>query len=62
MPDDQTIATILAICDLLGQTATDVEAAIVAYERALNRVIRYRRSTGQTELGGIPQEVAIKKA
>ena len=60
MPDDQTLATILAICDLLGHSQSDVKAVVTAYERALNEVIRYRRITGQTELGGVPHEVAIK--
>lgn len=60
MPDDQTLATILAICDLLGHRQDDVEAVVATYQRALNEVIRYRRTTGQTELGGVPHEAAVK--
>lgn len=55
MPDDQILATILAICDLLGTRQKDVQAAVAAYDRAMNEVLRYRRTTGRTEIGGVPQ-------
>jgi hypothetical protein len=54
MPDDQTLATILAICDLIKHNASGVETAVEAYERAMKDVIAYRRSKGMTEVGGIP--------
>ena len=53
MPDDQTIAMILAICDLIKRDRKDVETAEVAYEQALREVIEYRRSKGLTEIGGL---------
>jgi hypothetical protein len=56
MPDDNTVATILAICDLIKHNGTGVETAIEAYQRALKDVIEYRRSRGMTELGGLPSE------
>lgn len=61
MPDDQTLATILAMCDLLGHTRVDVHDAVAAYKTALDEVLRYRRANGQTELGGVPREVEITK-
>ena len=54
MPDDQTLATILAICDLMRQNGTGVETAVAAYEQALKEVFEYRRSKGLTEVGGVP--------
>ena len=54
MPDDNTLATILAICDLINHNANGVGAAVEAYERALNDVLDYRRSKGLTEVGGVP--------
>jgi hypothetical protein len=54
MPDDQTIATITAICDLIKHNRSSVEAAVEAYERAMKDVIKYRRSKGLTEVGGLP--------
>jgi hypothetical protein len=54
MPDDQTLATILTICELMRQSATGVKTAVEAYERAMKDVIQYRRSVGQTEVGGLP--------
>jgi hypothetical protein len=56
MPDDNTVSTILAICDLIKHNDGGVEAAIAAYERALKEVIEYRRSKGLTELGGLPSQ------
>jgi hypothetical protein len=53
MPDDKTLATILAICDLLGHKGNGVEVAVKAYERAMKEVIEYRRSKGITEVGGL---------
>jgi hypothetical protein len=53
MPDDKTLATILAICDLIEHNGSGVEAAVKAYERALKNVIEYRRSKGITEVGGL---------
>jgi hypothetical protein len=53
--DDQTLATILAICPLLKQHAGGVGAAVEAYERAMKDVIEYRRSKGFTEVGGLPR-------
>jgi len=53
MPDDKTIATILAICNLLGKTGNDVGQAIEAYEEAMREVKRYRKSKGLQEVGGI---------
>jgi hypothetical protein len=54
MPEDQTLATILAISDLMRQNATGVKTVIEAYERAMREVIEYRRSHGLTEVGGLP--------
>jgi len=54
MPDDKTLATILAICDLIKHNGSGVGAAVEAYERALKDVIEYRRSKGLTEVGGLP--------
>jgi hypothetical protein len=54
MPDDQTLATIIAICDLMRQNERDVKTVVEAYERALTDVIEYRRSQGLTEVGGLP--------
>jgi predicted HTH transcriptional regulator len=53
MPDDKTLATILAICDLIKHNGSGVGTAVEAYERAMNDVIEYRRSRGLTELGGL---------
>jgi hypothetical protein len=54
MPDDQTLATILAICDLMKHNRDGVQAAVEAYERAMKDVIGYRRAKGLTEVGGLP--------
>ncbi len=56
MPDDQTLATILAICDLTGNRGTNAAAAIAAYDRAMKEVLQYRQSAGLTEVGGYPQQ------
>ena len=56
MPDDKTLATMLAICDLIKRNASGVENAVVAYQQAMKDVIEYRRSKGLTELGGLPSE------
>lgn len=53
MPDDKTIATILAICNLMGNTGNSVKEAVEAYEKAMQEVLRYRRSKGLEELGGL---------
>jgi predicted HTH transcriptional regulator len=53
MPDDKTLATILAVCDLIEHHGSGVEAAVKAYERAMKDVIEYRRSKGMTEVGGL---------
>jgi hypothetical protein len=55
MPDDQTLATILAVCELMGKGAISVGVAVAAYERAMKDVTEYRRSKGLTEVGGLPQ-------
>ena len=54
MPEDQTLATILAICDLIKHNGSGVGTAVEAYERAMKDVIEYRRSKGLTEVGGLP--------
>ena len=54
MPDDQTLATILTICELMRRSENGVKTAVDAYDRAMKDVIHYRRSVGQTELGGLP--------
>jgi len=54
MPDDQTLATILTVCELMRHSESGVETAIETYERAMKDVIQYRRSVGQTEVGGLP--------
>jgi hypothetical protein len=56
MPDDQTLATILAICDLMKHNENGVDSAVEAYERAMRVVLQYRRSHGLTEVGGIPMK------
>jgi hypothetical protein len=53
MPDDQTLATILTICELMRRSENGVKAAVEAYERAMKDV-QYRRSVGLTEVGGLP--------
>jgi hypothetical protein len=53
MPDDETIATILAICNLMGKTGNSVKDAIEAYEAAMRDVVRYRKSKGLQEVGGL---------
>jgi hypothetical protein len=54
MPDDNTLATILAICDLIKHNGNGVGAAVDAYERAMKDIMEYRRSKGLTEVGGVP--------
>jgi hypothetical protein len=54
MPDDQTLATILTVCELMRQSGSGVRTAIETYERAMKDVMQYRRSAGQTEVGGLP--------
>jgi hypothetical protein len=54
MPDDKTLAMILAICDLIKHNGSSVGNAVEAYERAMKDVIEYRRSKGMTEVGGLP--------
>jgi hypothetical protein len=54
MPEDHTLATILAICDLMKQNSCGVKPVVDAYERAMKDVIEYRRSQGLTEVGGLP--------
>ena len=39
MPDDQTLAMILAICDLMRQNGSGAETAIAAYKRAMKEVL-----------------------
>jgi hypothetical protein len=56
MPDDKTLATILAICDLMGNKGTTVQAAVAAYDKGLKEVLRYRKSEQLPEMGGYPQE------
>ena len=56
MPDDQTLATILTICDLVKHNGSGVGAAVEAYKRAMQDVIEYRRAKGITELGGLPEK------
>jgi predicted HTH transcriptional regulator len=56
MPDDQTLATILAICDLIKHNGSGVESAVEAYGRAMKDVMEYRRANGITEVGGVPRE------
>ena len=56
MPDDQTLATILTICDLMGNRQANATAAIAAYDRAMQEVLVYRHSAGLTEVGGYPQK------
>ena len=53
MPDDETIATILAICNLMGKTGNSVKDAIDEYEGAMREVMRYRKSKGLQEVGGL---------
>jgi predicted HTH transcriptional regulator len=57
MPDDKTLATILAICDLIKHNGSGVGTVVEAYERAMKEVIEYRRSKGLTEVGGLPGRV-----
>lgn len=60
MPDDNTLATILAICDLIKRNGSGVESgvesAVEAYQRAMKDVMKYRRAKGITEVGGVPRE------
>jgi len=61
MPDDNTLATILAICDLIKHNGNGVGAAVQAYERAMKDVLEYRRSKGLTEVGGVPGSRRLRK-
>jgi hypothetical protein len=54
MPDDQTLATILVICELMKGSERNVQTAVAAYERAMKEVLQYRRTRGLTEVGGVP--------
>jgi len=54
MPDDQTLAMILTICDLVGREKKDIKTAVESYGRVMKEVIEYRRSVGETEVGGLP--------
>ena len=56
MPDDATLATILAICDLMKNGGSGVESAIQGYQRAMKDVMAYRRAKGITEVGGVPRD------
>jgi len=56
MPDDNTLATILAICDLIKHNGSGVDSAVEAYQRAMKNVMEYRRAKGITEVGGVPIE------
>jgi hypothetical protein len=40
MPDDETVVTILTICELTKQSGNGVNTAVEAYERAMKDVIR----------------------
>ena len=53
MPDDETIATILAICNLMGNSGHSVKEAVQAYQNAMAEVLNYRQSQGLQELGGV---------
>lgn len=53
MPDDETIATILAICNLMGNTGKSVKDAVQAYQKGMEEVLRFRQAQGFQELGGI---------
>jgi hypothetical protein len=55
MPEDATLATILAICDLMKNNRSGVESAVQAYQRAMKDVMEYRRAKGITEVGGVPR-------
>ena len=57
MPDDTTLATILAICDLMKSHGSGVESAVEAYQRAMKDVMDYRRAKGITEVGGPAQTI-----
>jgi hypothetical protein len=57
MPDDKTIAMILAICNLMGNTGNSVEDAVAAYEEAMREIYGYRQSRGLQEVGGYPRRV-----
>jgi hypothetical protein len=40
IPDDETVVTILTICELMKQSGNGVNTAVEAYERAMKDVIR----------------------
>jgi len=46
MPDDATLATILATCDLMKNDGSGVESAIQAYEGGMKDMMAYRRAKG----------------
>lgn len=54
MPDDQTLATILTICDLMGKGNANINEAIASYHRAMQSVAEYRRAEHLPEVGGYP--------
>ncbi len=56
MPDDKTLAMILAICELMGNKGATVQAAVAAYDKGMKEVLRYRKSEQLPEVGGYPQE------
>jgi len=57
MPDDKTIAMILAICNLIGNTEKSVEDAVAAYGKAMREISDYRQSHGLQEVGGYPRDL-----
>jgi hypothetical protein len=59
MPDDKTIAMILAICNLMGNTGNSVGDAVLAYEAAMREIRDYRHSHGLQEVGGYPRDLAV---
>lgn len=54
MPDDQTLAAILTLCDLMRNHNANINEAIASYNHATNTVSEYRRSEHLPEIGRYP--------
>ena len=55
MPDDQTLATILAICDLMKHAGGSVESAVEAYPRAMKDVMSIAEPKESPRLAEYPE-------
>ena len=61
MPDDQTLAMILAICDLMRQNGSGAETAIAAYERAMKKVLAALQRINRSWAGYRPEAPKVRR-